>query len=98
MDPIKPMQPMQPMKPMAGHTDPWWSGDLGEPSSTGAQNDRRYAYFAAKHRLAVHDGGRVRVFDTGARRITGFAQSGGKGGLSFASDDGDVDLMALKEL
>ena len=101
MDPIKPMQPMQAiktMKQMSGHGDRWWVGDLGEPSSTGAQNDRRYAYFTATHRLAVDDSGRLRVFDTGARRITGFAQSSEGPGLCFASNDGPVDLATLKEI
>ena len=50
MKPMKPMEPMQPMKPMA-KVEPWWPKDLGEPSSTGSQNDMTYAVFPDKHRL-----------------------------------------------
>ena len=101
MTPMKPMEPMKPMQPMAAASaaERWWPEDLGEPSSTGAADDTRYAYFAAKHRLALDEGGRVRLFDTGPKRIEGFAQSAGRNGsLRFASDDGTVGLDALKEV
>lgn len=100
MTPMAPMQPMQPLAPM--HTsaaDRWWPADLGQPSSSGAANDIRYAYFADRHRLALHDGGRTRLFDTGTRHIEGFAQSqGGERSLRFATAGGSVGLDALKEL
>src|SRR5690349_5566969 len=37
----------------------WWPADLGAPTSTGAQNGVRYAYFDAGRRLAVEQGGRL---------------------------------------
>ena len=34
----------------------WWPAELGTPSSTGAQNDMRYAFFPAARRLAIAAG------------------------------------------
>jgi hypothetical protein len=31
----------------------WWPAELGNPSSTGGQNDLRYAYFPQSRRLAI---------------------------------------------
>ena len=39
--------------PPAGSWGHWWPADLGRPTSTGAQNDVRYAYFAQTRRLAI---------------------------------------------
>jgi hypothetical protein len=82
----------------AGQTGPWWPDGLGTPSSSGAQNDMRYACFPDQRRLAVLRDGRVRVYDTGEHRITGFSQqqSGGQT-LSFSSESGAVRLEDLKE-
>ncbi len=44
MKPMAPMKPMEPMKPMA-KSEAWWPADLGDPSSSGSQNDMRYAFF-----------------------------------------------------
>ena len=99
MSPMEPMKPMQPMAMAAASHEHWWPGDLGEPSSAGSENERRYAYFATQHRLAVDDGKRVRVFDTAGKPIDGFAQSQGHGhALRFSSDGGSVGLDALKEI
>ena len=64
-----------------------WPADLGQPSSAGAQNDLRYAYFPDKRRLAVKVGGQTTVYDTGDHRISGFgqAQGGGRASASPAS-------------
>ena len=35
----------------------WWPADLGLPSSLGAQNEVRYAYFPATRRLAIEING-----------------------------------------
>ena len=95
MEPMKPMKPMEPMKPMAS-SDHWWPADLGEPGTAGGQDDLRYAYFAAKHRLAVDRGGKVTVHDTAGRTITGVAQHGGPDGdLTFTGPDGEVPLKSL---
>lgn len=97
MEPMKPMPPMKPMAPM-GHgekADAWWPADLGDPGATGSANALRYAYFAAKHRLAVDDGKGVTVYDTGGKRIHGFHSSGASG-LGFETDDGKAGLESLK--
>ena len=51
--------------PGAGNPGSWWPADLGVPSSTGAQNNIRYACFPATRRLAIQlDGREVAVYDT----------------------------------
>jgi hypothetical protein len=37
----------------------WWPADLGIPSSLGAQNEVRYAYFPVTRRLAIDINGIV---------------------------------------
>jgi hypothetical protein len=64
----------------------WWPADLGVPSSVGAQNEVRYAYFPATQRLAVDINGNVTVYDTRGYQISGFSQQqSGSGSLSFSS-------------
>ena len=58
----------------AGAASQWWPADLGSPASTGVQNDLRYAYFPGSRRLAIHEDGRLRVYDAGEHRISGFSQ------------------------
>lgn len=96
MEPMKPMRPMEPMKPMKG-MEPWWPADLGKPSTSGAQNGMRYAFFPDKHRLLVETDGRSKTYDTGEHRISGVSQqdSGGQS-LAFTSQNGTVDLASLK--
>ena len=79
----------------------WWPDDLGRPSSTGSQNDMHYALFADAHRLAVQQGGKVTVYDSGDHRITGFAQAQSSGGggsqtLAFSSQHGTIGTDQLK--
>lgn len=94
---MKPMKPMEPMKPMAPPKQ-WWPDDLGQPSSTGSQNDWRYAYFVEIRRLAVQHGDKMTLYDTGAHRISGFAQQQRNidRNATFTSQDGDVRLDDLK--
>ncbi|MES2184350.1 MAG: SHOCT domain-containing protein [Pseudomonadota bacterium] len=74
----------------------WWPKEFGAPSSTGAQNGARYAYFADARRLAVDSGGRITVYDTLGHAISGFSQQqGGRDGMAFASQHGSVDLASL---
>ena len=101
MEPMKPMQPMQPMQPMAPmQSGPkWWPDDLGEPSTSGGQNDVQYAFFADKRRLAIHKDGRVTVYDSGEHRISGVAQQqGGTTSLAFTSQQGDVRIDQLRQV
>jgi len=74
----------------------WWPDELGYAASTGAQNDLRYAFFPATHRLAINIGGRVTVYDTKDHQIGGFSQQqGGDQSLSFTSQYGLVNLSSL---
>jgi hypothetical protein len=74
----------------------WWPAELGEPASTGAQNDLRYACFPGSRRLAIQQGGRVSVYDTGEHLITGFSQQqSGDRSLTFISQFG---LMRVADL
>jgi hypothetical protein len=82
--------------PPAGATGNWWPSNLGWPSSTGAQNSVRYAYFAQAQRLAIEIGGKVTVYDTLGHQITGFSQQQSHGGsLTLTSQYGLVDVAAL---
>ena len=74
----------------------WWPTDLGVPSSLGAQNEVRYAYFPATRRLAIDIDGKVTVYDTQDHQIREFSQQQpGSGSLSFSSQLGGVDLSRL---
>ena len=59
---------------VAGEGSSWWPVELGTPSALGAQNDLRYAYFAAARRLAINHGGRITIHDTGDHRVSGVSQ------------------------
>ena len=74
----------------------WWPSDLGVPSSLGAQNEVRYAYFPATRRLAIHVNGKVSVYDTQDHQISGFSQQQpGSDSLNFSSQLGGVDVSRL---
>ncbi len=95
MKPMAPMQPMAPMKPMEPADASWWPDGLDHPSSSGGQNDLKYAFFPDQCRLAVKQGAKVSQYDTGDHRITGVCQSSG-GAPRFSSQHGDVELASLK--
>lgn len=74
----------------------WWPNDLGYPSSTGAQNDIRYAVFPGTRRLAIEIGGALSVYDTLDHSIGGVSQQqGGDASLSFTSQYGLVRVADL---
>ena len=74
----------------------WWPAELHVPDSTGAQNDVRYAWFAAPRRLAIEREGKVTVYDTLDHRIVGFSQQqSDTTTLSFSSQHGRVDIERL---
>lgn len=81
---------------MSGHG--WWPDGLGQPSSTGGQNDISYAVFPSTRRLAVQVGGRVYLFDTGNHVIGGVSQSQSGGGLSTLSFQSQLGNLAVVEL
>jgi hypothetical protein len=74
----------------------WWPADLGSPSSSGGQNDMRYAYFPGPRRLAVQENGQVTVYDTGDHAIGGFSQQqGGDQSATFSSQYGQFRVSDL---
>jgi Short C-terminal domain len=82
--------------PPAGSSGHWWPADLGQPTSTGAQNNVRYAYFTPTRRLAIEVNGRVTVYDTLDPQISGFSQQQSTAGsLTFSSQHGLVDVASL---
>ncbi len=81
----------------SGSSSQWWPAELGSPASTGAQNDLRYAFFPARRRLAILQVGRVRLYDTGEHRLSGFSQQqSGDRSLTFTSQFGLVRLADLQ--
>jgi hypothetical protein len=75
----------------------WWRADLGSPSSTGAQNHIRYAYFPASGRLAINIAGDVTVYDTADHEIGGVSQQqSGDSTLTFTSQNGLVRVDDLR--
>lgn len=83
-----------PFAPMTSASS--WLQELGTPSSSGAQNGIRYAYFPATQRLAVESNGQITIYETLDHHITGVSQSQGGGStLTFTSQKGDVRLADL---
>lgn len=74
----------------------WWPDGLGQPATSGSQNDARYAFFPQARRLAIESGGRVTLYDTGDHRIGGVSQQQGSShSLAFSSQFGPVRLEEL---
>jgi hypothetical protein len=75
----------------------WWPAELGSPSSSGGQNDSRYAYFPGARRLAINRNGQVSVYDTLDHQIGGVQQQqgGNSGSLSFSSQFGTFTVDSL---
>jgi hypothetical protein len=75
----------------------WWPAELGSPSSSGGQNDARYAYFPGAQRLAIDRGGQVTVYNTLDHNIGGVQQQqgGAYGSLSFSSQFGTFGVDSL---
>jgi hypothetical protein len=80
-----------------GVSGAWWPSELGSPSSSGGQNDSRYAYFPDTRRLAILENGRLSVYDTLDHWISGVQQQqgGSSGSLSFSSQFGTFSVASL---
>ncbi len=80
-----------------GYGNSWWPAELGSPSSSGGQNDARYAYFPQAQRLAIDRGGQVTLYDTLDHQIGGVQQQqgGAYGSLSFSSQFGTFTVDSL---
>jgi hypothetical protein len=99
MEPLKPLKPMKPLEPLAplSGSEAWWPDHLGTPSSSGAQNGIRYAFFAEKRCLLVETDGRARIYDSGDHAISGVRQAS-DGSVIFSDATGTVDLKSLAAL
>jgi Short C-terminal domain len=87
--------------PLGFTANNWWPAGLGVPSSTGGQNDVRYAVFPATRRLAIQFGDVTKVFDTEEHHIGGVQQQQqgrGFGSVTFTSQLGTFDVSRLREL
>jgi hypothetical protein len=73
-----------------------WPAELGAPSSTGSQNNLRYAVFPQARRLAIDVNGQITVYDIGDHQIGGFSQQqGGDQSITFTSQYGTVRVADL---
>lgn len=73
-----------------------WPAELGSPSSTGSQNNLRYAVFPQTRRLAIDLNGQITVYDIGDHNIGGFSQQqGGDQSITFSSQYGTVRVADL---
>ncbi|QRR02173.1 SHOCT domain-containing protein [Dyadobacter sandarakinus] len=80
----------------AGNNAGSWPAIFGTPTSTGSQNNFRYAYFAPARRLVIEEDGRRTIYDTKHHEISGVSQQQGYGqSHRFTSQDGPVDLGSL---
>ena len=83
----------------SGSGSRWWPAGLGDPASVGAQNDMRYAFFPQARRVAIQQGGRLRIYDSGEHRLSGFSQQQSRDqSLTFNSQSGVVSVADLAEV
>jgi hypothetical protein len=92
--------PLPPQNGAYGFTAPgnnWWPSELGSPSSSGGQNDSRYAYFPGSQRLAISRNGQITIYNTLDHNIGGVQQQQGgpSGSLSFSSQFGTFTVDSL---
>jgi hypothetical protein len=75
----------------------WWPAELGSPSSSGGQNDSKYAYFPQQRRLAVSRNGQLSIYDTLDHQIGGVQQQQGGpyGSQTFSSQFGTFTIESL---
>ena len=77
----------------------WWPREFGSPSSSGAQNDMRYAFFPDTRRLVIGSHGETTTYDTGEHMISGVSQQqSGSQSLLFTSQFGTVRLEDLHKI
>jgi len=94
--PVPGQQPGQGSLSVAAMASNWWPADLGTPSSTGSQNNVRYAVFPSAQRLVIEINGQTAVYDTMNHQIGGVSQQqGGDASVTFTSQFGLVRLTDL---
>jgi hypothetical protein len=80
----------------AGAAGQWWPTEFGSPSSTGGQNNVRYAVFPGARRLVVDFGGQISIYDTLDHQIGGVSQQqGSNDSLTFSSQYGTLSTFSL---
>lgn len=80
----------------SGSGNQWWPDGLGTPSSTGSQNNIRYAVFPSSQRLVVQRNGETSVFNTLNHQISGVSQQqGGDSSLTFTSQFGTISTLNI---
>jgi hypothetical protein len=95
---MKPLEPMEPMQPMQ-RVEAWWPAGLGQPTSVGAQDSVRYAFFSDKQLILIEENGKVKTFDSGRHSIRGVSQETTQGrSFAFTSQHGPVRVQDLKRL
>lgn len=73
-----------------------WPSIFGNPTSSGAQNNFKYAYFGPARRLVIDEDGKRYIYDTRHYRISGVSQQQGSGrSYQFTSPEGLVHLSDL---
>ncbi len=89
-------QIFQPLPQGSGGGNNWWPSGLGSPSSSGSQNNIRYAFFPQACRLVVQRDGQTSVFNTLNHHISGVSQQqGGSSSLTFTSQFGTISTLNL---
>ncbi|NIJ51472.1 SHOCT domain-containing protein [Dyadobacter arcticus] len=80
----------------SSHSGSSWPSVFGNPTSSGSQNNFKYAYFGPVRRLVIEENGKRTIYDTKHHQITGISQQQGSGSsYKFTSQDGPVDISNL---
>ena len=73
-----------------------WPSVFGSPTSSGSQNNFRYAYFAPVRRLIIETNGSRSIYDTRHHQILGVSQQQGSSqSFILTSQDGTIDISTL---
>jgi hypothetical protein len=79
-----------------GISEKSWPAVFGNPTSSGSQNNFRYAYFASVRRLVIEENGKRSIYDTKHHQISSVSQQQGSGqSYVLTSQDGPVDISSL---
>ena len=80
----------------SGSSNGSWPSVFGTPTSSGSQNNFKYAYFGPARRLVIEENGKRSIYDTKHHQISGISQQQGSNrSYQFKSQDGTVDLANL---
>jgi len=80
----------------SGSSNSSWPSVFGAPTSSGSQNNFKYAYFGPVRRLVIEEDGKRSIYDTKHHQISGISQQQGSNkSYQFTSQDGPVDLANL---